>query len=95
MPIAIIASLGVVGAAAYAIRLFIRAMHNRVGPKVTSFEIGVGDALAIVPMVLVILVFAFYPQFGLRRSQNSVRQRVAAACTAGTTRTNRSSPHEP
>jgi NADH-quinone oxidoreductase subunit M len=79
MPIAIIASLGVVGASAYAIRLFILSMHNRVGPKVNSFEIGVGDALAIVPMVLVILVFAFYPQFGLQRSQNSVRQSVAAA----------------
>jgi NADH-quinone oxidoreductase subunit M len=79
MPIALIASLGVVGASAYAIRLFILAMHNRVGPKVNSFEIGVGDALAIVPMVLVILVFAFYPQFGLSRSQTSVTRAVAAS----------------
>jgi NADH-quinone oxidoreductase subunit M len=79
MPIAIIASLGVVGAAAYAIRLFIGAMHNRVGPKVNSFEIELRDALAIVPMVLIMLVFAFYPQFGLRRSENSVKQSVAAS----------------
>jgi NADH-quinone oxidoreductase subunit M len=79
MPIAIIASLGVVGASAYAIRLFILSMHNRVGPKVTSSEIGVADALAVVPMVLVILVFAFYPQFGLRRSQKTVTQSVAAS----------------
>ena len=34
-----IASLGVVGAAAYALRAFIRAMHNRVGPRVNSFDI--------------------------------------------------------
>jgi NADH-quinone oxidoreductase subunit M len=79
MPIAILASLGVVGASAYAIRLFIAAMHNRVGPRVASREIGLGDALAIVPMVLVVLVFAFYPQFGLRRSQTSVTRSVAAS----------------
>ena len=76
---AIIASLGVVGAAAYALRLYIRAMHNRVGPKVTSFEIKRWEAVAIVPMVLLILVFAFYPQFALRRSQSSVKTTIAAA----------------
>jgi NADH-quinone oxidoreductase subunit M len=79
LPLAIIASTGVVGAAAYALRLFIRAYHNRVGPKVNSFEIEPRDALAIVPMVIVILVFAFYPQFGLRRSQSTVRSTVAAS----------------
>ena len=67
-----IASLGVVGAAVYALRLFIRAMHNRVGPKVTSCEIKRWEAVAIVPMVLLILVFAFYPQFALKRSQPTV-----------------------
>ena len=39
LPIAVIASLGVVGAAAYALRAFITSMHNRVGPRVTSFDI--------------------------------------------------------
>ena len=87
MPIALIASTGVVGASAYAIRLFIGWMHNRVGPKVTSFEIGIGDALAIVPMVLVILVFAFYPPFGLSRSQKSVAQSVAASAVQSGHRT--------
>jgi NADH-quinone oxidoreductase subunit M len=78
LPIAMIASLGVVGAAAYALRLYIRAMHNRVGPGVSSFEIGRGDALPILGMIAVILVFAFYPQFDLRRSQSSVRDALAA-----------------
>ena len=78
LPIALIASLGVVGAAAYALRLFIGSMHNRVGPKVNSFEIELRDALPIGGLVLVILVFAFYPQFGLKRSQTSVTQSVAA-----------------
>ena len=46
---------------------------------VTSREIGLADALAIVPLVLVILVLAFYPQFGLRRSEPSVRAAIAPA----------------
>src|SRR6201996_5808347 len=71
LPIAVIASLGVVGAAAYALRAFITTMHNRVGPKVTSFDISLGDALPIVGLLAVILVLAFYPQFGLRRSESA------------------------
>ena len=78
LPIALIASTGVLGAAAYALRLFIGSMHNRVGPKVNSFEIEPRDAVAIVPLVLVILVFAFYPQFGLHRSQTSLQSSLAA-----------------
>jgi NADH-quinone oxidoreductase subunit M len=77
MVISIIAFLGVVGAAVYALRVFIGAMHNRVGPGVESFEIGLSDALALVPLVLVILALAFYPQFGLRRSEPTVNSTVA------------------
>jgi NADH-quinone oxidoreductase subunit M len=77
--ISVIAFLGVIGAAYYALRLFIGAFHNRVGPKVTSREIGLADALALVPLVLIILVLAFYPQFGLKRSQPSVRAAVTPA----------------
>jgi NADH-quinone oxidoreductase subunit M len=76
---ALIASLGVVGAAYYALRLYIRSMHNRVGPRVTSREIGLREALAVAPLVLVILVFAFYPQFGLRRSEPSLKASIAGA----------------
>ncbi|MFZ0041552.1 MAG: proton-conducting transporter membrane subunit, partial [Solirubrobacteraceae bacterium] len=79
LAMALIASLGVIGAAAYALRLYIGAMHNRVGPAVKSFEIGWREAAPIVPIVLVILVFAFYPQFGLRRSQPSLRTAIAPA----------------
>jgi NADH-quinone oxidoreductase subunit M len=77
--ISVIAFAGVVGAAVYALRLFIGAFHNRVGAKVTSREIGLADALALVPLVLIILVLAFYPQFGLKRSEPSVRAAVAPA----------------
>jgi len=77
--LALIASAGVVGAAVYALRLFIQSMHNRVGPRVSSREIGLPEAAAIVPIVGVILVLAFYPQFGLRRSERAVRAALAPA----------------
>jgi NADH-quinone oxidoreductase subunit M len=77
--ISLIAFAGVVGAAYYALRMYIGAMHNRVGAKVGSREIGIADAVAIAPIVLVILVLAFYPQFGLRRSEPSVKAAIAAA----------------
>ncbi len=79
LAVAMIASLGVVGAAVYALRLFIRSMHNRVGPGVSATrDIGLRDAVVLVPVLLVILVLAFYPQFGLSRSEPSVRAAVAA-----------------
>jgi NADH-quinone oxidoreductase subunit M len=77
--IATIAFAGVLGAAYYTLRLFIGTMHNRVGPQVESREVTVIDAVAIVPLVLVILLLAFYPQFGLTRSQRSVTVAVAPA----------------
>jgi NADH-quinone oxidoreductase subunit M len=77
--ISVIAFLGVVGAAYYALRLFITAFQNRVGRSVASREVALGEAVAIVPLVLVILVLAFYPQFGLRRSEPSVRAAIAPA----------------
>jgi NADH-quinone oxidoreductase subunit M len=79
LAIAIIAFAGVIGAAYYALRLFIGAMHNRPGPKVVSRELGLTELATIVPIVLVILVLAFYPQFGLRRSEPSVRAALAPA----------------
>ncbi len=78
LAIAVIAFTGVVGASVYALRVFIRSMHNRVGPRVASREIGFADAAAIVPIVAVILALAFYPQFGLRRSQSTVNATLSA-----------------
>jgi hypothetical protein len=69
----------VVLASVYALRLFIRAMHNRVGPRVSSREIGVLDGAVLVPLVAVIVFLALYPQFALHRSEGSVKASVAAA----------------
>jgi NADH-quinone oxidoreductase subunit M len=79
MVIAIIAFSGVVGAAVYGLRLFITAMHNRLGPQAVSREITRGELIAVAPLVLVILALALYPQFVLRRIEPTVKATVAAA----------------
>jgi NADH-quinone oxidoreductase subunit M len=84
LAIAIIAFSGVVMASVYALRLFIGAMHNRVGPKVDRSEIGqrdisLRDGLVLVPLVAVILFLALYPQFALHRSESSVKNAVFEA----------------
>jgi NADH-quinone oxidoreductase subunit M len=76
--IAVIAFTGVVGAAVYALRMFIGSMHNRAGAVVASREIALAEAAAIAPVVLVILALAFYPQFGLRRSEPTLKAAIAA-----------------
>jgi NADH-quinone oxidoreductase subunit M len=79
LAIAIIAFSGVVLASVYALRLFIRSMHNRVGKHVQSRDIGLLDGAVLVPVVLVILFFALYPQLALHRSEASVKGAVQTA----------------
>jgi NADH-quinone oxidoreductase subunit M len=80
--IAIVAFAGVVMASVYALRLFIRAMHNRVGSGVDSREISVRDGLVLVPLVAVIVFMAIYPQLALKRSEGSTKVAVASAQAA-------------
>jgi NADH-quinone oxidoreductase subunit M len=79
LALALSASAGVVGAAVYSLRLYITSMHNNSSQRTHSREIGLREALAIVPLVGVILVLAFYPQFGLRRSEPSLQAAIAPA----------------
>jgi NADH-quinone oxidoreductase subunit M len=81
LAIAAIAFSGVVMASVYGLRLFIRAMHNRPGPRVQSRDIDLVDAILLVPLVAVILLFAVYPQLALHRSDASVRTAIAPAYT--------------
>jgi NADH-quinone oxidoreductase subunit M len=76
--IAIIASLGVVLASVYALRMYIRSMHNRVGPRVSSFDLTLRDSLVLVPLVLAILAFAVYPQLALESGEEAVTSTVEA-----------------
>jgi NADH-quinone oxidoreductase subunit M len=75
----IIAFSGVVMASVYALRMFIRAMHNRVGPRVGSREMTVRDGLVLVPLVVVILGFSLYPQIALYKGERAVTRSIAPA----------------
>jgi NADH-quinone oxidoreductase subunit M len=82
LAIAVVAFSGVVMASVYALRLFIRAMHNRAGKDVESRDIGVWDGLVLVPVVVVILFLALDPQVALHRSEDSVKAAVGPAHVA-------------
>lgn len=82
MAIAIIASTGVALASVYMLRAFIRAVHNRVRENVRSFDLSVRDGLVLVPLVLVVLAFALYPQQALDHSEATVQQVVGAPADA-------------
>jgi NADH-quinone oxidoreductase subunit M len=82
LAIAVVAFSGVVMASVYALRLFIRAMHNRVGPRVRSYDIKLLDGVVLVPLIAVIVFLALYPQLALHRSEGSVKSAVAEAVRA-------------
>jgi NADH-quinone oxidoreductase subunit M len=82
LAIALIASTGVVMASVYALRLYIRSMHNRQGSTVTSFDLSLRDAVVIVPLVLAIVAFALYPQAALEASEPAA-QAASQAVTEG------------
>ncbi len=82
LAIAIIAFTGVVMASVYALRLFIRSMHNRVGKDVDSRDISFRDGAVLVPLAAVIVFMAIYPQLALKRSEGSAKVAVASAQAA-------------
>jgi NADH-quinone oxidoreductase subunit M len=83
LAISVIAFLGVIGASFYALRWFITSMHNRQGERVRTFELRFAEGAAIVPLVLALLALAFFPQFGLIRSQATVRGTIADVAPGG------------
>jgi len=68
----ILAFAGVVMASVYALRLYIRSMHNRTGPRVEPHELSLRDAFVLVPLVLAIIAISLYPQFLLQRTERTV-----------------------
>ena len=82
------AGAGVVLAAVYMIRLYQRSMHNPLGEGAESREMTRRRRLAVlVPIVAVILALALYPQFVLKRTEPSTRQRRSRRSRAATRRT--------
>src|SRR5205085_7042269 len=82
LAIALIATSGVVLAAFYALRLYIRSMHNRTGPRTEPRELTVRDGLVLVPLVLAILAIALFPQVALDRSEKTVSRIAPSAVQA-------------
>jgi NADH-quinone oxidoreductase subunit M len=82
--ISIVAFAGVVMAAVYMLRVYIRSVHNRTGPHVESRELRLTDGLVLAPLMAAIVFFALYPQFELHRAEKSV---TAALGVTGPTRT--------
>jgi NADH-quinone oxidoreductase subunit M len=70
---AFVAAIGVVLASYYAIRLFQRTMHHRKPEGIESREIGLRDAIVLVPLAACIVVLALYPRLVLVRTDPSVQ----------------------
>ncbi|MDO9407222.1 NuoM family protein [Patulibacter sp.] len=80
--LAIVASLGVALAAVYALRLFIRSSHNRVGPTIEPREGSrVELALMAVPVVL-IAALALHPQQTVDAADRATARSVVRAANA-------------
>jgi len=77
--IAFVAFAGVVMASVYTLRMFIRAMHNRLGPNAESREMTVRDGLVLAPLVAVILFFAVYPQLELHKGERTIARSIVPA----------------
>jgi NADH-quinone oxidoreductase subunit M len=76
--IAIVATAGVVLASVYALRLYITTMYNRTGARVESRELSLREGLVLIPLVLLVIAIALYPQFALERSDKTVTSVTSA-----------------
>ena len=74
-----VASIGVVLAAVYMIRLYIRAVHNPLAPSAESRDLTRGELAAVVPLILTILTLAVYPQLVLERTEEATVGQIEEA----------------
>jgi NADH-quinone oxidoreductase subunit M len=75
---ALIATLGVIMASYYALRLYQHAMHNRKPETVQSRDVGWREGAIIGALVACIVALAVYPQVVLKRSDDAVNETVSA-----------------
>jgi NADH-quinone oxidoreductase subunit M len=75
----LVASVGVVLAAVYMIRVFQRTMHNREGPVVESREIDGLNLAAVAPLVAVVVALGLYPNFVVQRTETSTTAAIDEA----------------
>ncbi len=79
---ALIASIAVVMAAYYALRLYQHAMHNRLRPSLESREIGLREGIVVGALVACMVALAVYPQLILKRTDASATAAVEATQTS-------------
>ena len=79
----LVASIGVVLAAVYMIRVFQRTMHNRAGPAVESSELPRLDLAAIAPLVAVIVALGVYPNFVVDRTERATTAAIERPAEVG------------
>jgi NADH-quinone oxidoreductase subunit M len=75
---AFVAAIGVALAAYYALRLYQRAMHNRLPDGAESREIASRDSLVLAPLVACIVGLALWPGLILDRGERAVTDKVEA-----------------
>jgi NADH-quinone oxidoreductase subunit M len=75
----VVAGTGVALAAVYMIRFYQRAMHNRVGERVSSGDLGARELAVVAPLVAVIVGLAVYPQLVLERTEADTTATIAPA----------------
>jgi NADH-quinone oxidoreductase subunit M len=75
----LVASIGVVLAAVYMIRVYQRTMHGRLAPAVESREIDGLNLAAIAPLVAVIVALGVYPHFVVDRTEAATTAAIEEA----------------
>jgi NADH-quinone oxidoreductase subunit M len=75
----LVASVGVVLAAVYMIRIYQGTMHGRAGPVVESREIDRLNLAAVAPLVAIVVALGVYPHFVLSRTERDTEHSVEAA----------------
>ena len=80
----LLASVGVVLAAVYMIRVFQGMMHNRAGAVVESREVDGLHLAALVPLVAIIVALGLYPQFVVERTERATTAAIDAASAVAT-----------
>ena len=78
---AVVATIGVVLAAFYALRLYQRTMHNRKPAELTSREITLREGLVIAPLVACIITIALWPGLIVDRGEASVEAALGSEST--------------
>jgi NADH-quinone oxidoreductase subunit M len=72
----IVAAVGVALAAVYMIRMYQRAMHNRLAPGAESRELSRVDFALLAPLIALVIALGVYPQFVLQRTEKSTVSRL-------------------